>query len=213
MNAVVFHAVDGATVSPSPQDRSSVPRARRQRSARSAPPTIAGLVAGAVSIALGEPVPVASQRDAERSLIARERRTLEEDPEADLEASAATYRRKGRSEATARTVTIELTARDPDAALLDAQLGLNPDDLTNPVRAAISLAAGGHSPSGHPCRCARRASARARRQRGARRRRPGAGGVADCSWLGPRDGRNLRCWPPPGGERHLTQCTGAASLA
>jgi len=99
---------------------------------------IAGLVAGAVSMALGEYVSVSSQRDAERSLIARERRKLEEDPETELEQLAMIYRGKGMSEATARTVAIELTAHDPYAAHIDAQLGLNPDDLTNPVHAAIS---------------------------------------------------------------------------
>ena len=99
---------------------------------------VAGLVAGAVSMALGEYVSVSSQRDAERSLIERERRKLDEDPEAELEQLAELYRRKGMSVATARTVAEELTAHDVYAAHVDAQLGLNPDDLTNPVHAAIS---------------------------------------------------------------------------
>ncbi|MEP7765186.1 VIT family protein [Sanguibacter sp. 25GB23B1] len=99
---------------------------------------IAGLVAGAASMALGEYVSVSSQRDAERSLIARERRRLDEDPAAELDQLAEIYRRKGISEATARTVAEELTEHDVYAAHIDAQLGLDPDDLTNPWHAAIS---------------------------------------------------------------------------
>lgn len=99
---------------------------------------LAGLVAGAVSMALGEYVSVSSQRDAERSLIERERRKLEEDPEAELEQLAEIYRAKGMSAATARNVAVELTAHDVYAAHIDAQLGLDPNDLTNPGHAAIS---------------------------------------------------------------------------
>jgi vacuolar iron transporter family protein len=99
---------------------------------------LAGLVAGAVSMALGEYVSVSSQRDAERSLIERERRKLEEDPEAELEQLAEIYRAKGMSAATAHTVAVELTEHDVYAAHIDAQLGLDPDDLTNPTHAAIS---------------------------------------------------------------------------
>jgi len=99
---------------------------------------LAGLVAGAVSMALGEYVSVSSQRDAERSLIERERRKLQDDPEAELEQLAGIYRAKGMSAATARTVAVELTEHDVYAAHIDAQLGLDPDDLTNPSHAAIS---------------------------------------------------------------------------
>lgn len=99
---------------------------------------IAGLVAGAVSMALGEYVSVSSQRDAERALIARERRLLDEDPDGELEQLADFYRAKGLSPATARTVAAELTAHDVYAAHIDAQLRLDPDDLTNPTHAAIS---------------------------------------------------------------------------
>ena len=99
---------------------------------------LAGLVAGAVSMALGEYVSVSSQRDAERSLIEREHRRLEEDPEAELEQLAEIYRAKGMSAVTAHTVAVELTEHDVYAAHIDAQLGLDPDDLTNPTHAAIS---------------------------------------------------------------------------
>ncbi|QTE30798.1 VIT1/CCC1 transporter family protein [Pengzhenrongella sicca] len=99
---------------------------------------IAGLVAGAVSMALGEYVSVSSQRDAERALIARERVRLAQDPEAELAQLAGIYRDKGASAATALAVASELTAHDPIAAHLDAQLRLDPDDLTNPSHAALS---------------------------------------------------------------------------
>ena len=99
---------------------------------------IAGLVAGAVSMALGEYVSVSSQRDAERVLIAEERRKLAEHPEAELEQLAGIYRARGMSESTARTAAIEVTAHDPYTAHRDAHVGLDPDDLTNPVHAAIS---------------------------------------------------------------------------
>lgn len=99
---------------------------------------LAGLVAGAVSMALGEYVSVSSQRDAERSLIEHERRKLEQDPDAELAQLTAIYQSKGMSAATARTVAVELTARDAHAAHIDAHFGLDPDDLTNPTHAAIS---------------------------------------------------------------------------
>jgi len=99
---------------------------------------IAGLVAGAVSMALGEYVSVSSQRDAERALIEQERREVENDPEGELSELVGIYEAKGLSPATARAVAEELSARDPLAAHLDAELGLDPAALTNPVHAAIS---------------------------------------------------------------------------
>jgi len=99
---------------------------------------VAGVVAGAVSMALGEYVSVSSQRDAERALIEKERRELAEDPEGELEELAAIYQAKGLSHATARAVAEELTAIDPFAAHIEAELGLDPEDLTNPTHAAIS---------------------------------------------------------------------------
>ncbi|WP_456821009.1 VIT1/CCC1 transporter family protein [Cellulomonas sp. URHB0016] len=99
---------------------------------------IAGLVAGAVSMALGEYVSVSSQRDAERALIEQERREVERDPDGELEELIGMYEAKGLSRGTARAVAEELTGRDPLAAHLDVELGLDPAALTNPVHAAIS---------------------------------------------------------------------------
>lgn len=101
---------------------------------------VAGLVAGAVSMALGEYVSVSSQRDTERALLATERRELAEDPVAELAELADIYRRKGLSESTARLVAEEFTARDAFAAHVDAELGIDPDALTNPWHAAFASA-------------------------------------------------------------------------
>ncbi|GHP18467.1 VIT family protein [Rhodococcus fascians] len=101
---------------------------------------IAGLVAGAVSMALGEYVSVSTQRDAERSLLIKERRELAEEPEEELAELAALYEAKGLSVETAQKVAQELTEHDPFAAHVDVELGIDPDALTNPWQAAASSA-------------------------------------------------------------------------
>ncbi|MFD4181522.1 VIT family protein [Rhodococcus sp. NPDC058514] len=101
---------------------------------------IAGLAAGAVSMALGEYVSVSTQRDSERALLAKERQELAELPEDELAELASLYEAKGLSPATARTVAQELTEHDAFAAHADAELGIDPDELTNPWQAAISSA-------------------------------------------------------------------------
>jgi VIT1/CCC1 family predicted Fe2+/Mn2+ transporter len=101
---------------------------------------VAGLVAGAVSMALGEYVSVSSQRDSERATLDRERQELVDDPDTELEELAGIYEAKGLTPATARLVAEELTAHDAFAAHVDAELGINPDELTNPWHAAISSA-------------------------------------------------------------------------
>jgi VIT1/CCC1 family predicted Fe2+/Mn2+ transporter len=101
---------------------------------------LAGLVAGAVSMALGEYVSVSSQRDSERAEITQEKRELVSTPEAELTELTALYEAKGLSAATARTVAEELTARDPLAAHLDAELHIDPEDIPSPVQAAVASA-------------------------------------------------------------------------
>lgn len=101
---------------------------------------LAGLVAGAVSMALGEYISVSSQRDSERSQLDLEARELEESPEAELAELAGLYESKGLSAETARRVAEELTARDPLAAHADIELGIDPDDLTSPLQAAAASA-------------------------------------------------------------------------
>jgi VIT1/CCC1 family predicted Fe2+/Mn2+ transporter len=97
---------------------------------------VAGLVAGAVSMALGEYVSVSSQRDTERTLLAKERRELDLFPEAELAELAAMYEAKGLSPSTAHRVAAELTAKDAFAAHVDIELGIDPQALTNPWHAA-----------------------------------------------------------------------------
>lgn len=101
---------------------------------------LAGLVAGAVSMGLGEYVSVSSQRDVETALVAKERRELAEEPDEELAELAAIYRGKGLSTATAERVARELTAHDALAAHLDAELHLDQDDLVSPTQAALASA-------------------------------------------------------------------------
>jgi VIT1/CCC1 family predicted Fe2+/Mn2+ transporter len=99
---------------------------------------LAGLVAGALSMAAGEYVSVSTQRDTEQALLAKERRELEEEPEEELAELAGLYVAKGLTEETARQVALELTEHDALAAHADAELGIDPDELTNPWQAAIA---------------------------------------------------------------------------
>ena len=101
---------------------------------------LAGLVAGAVSMALGEYISVSSQRDSEGAQLEQERRELEETPEQELVELAALYRAKGLSAQTAQQVAAELTAHDALAAHADAELNVDPDELTNPMHAAAASA-------------------------------------------------------------------------
>lgn len=99
---------------------------------------LAGLVAGAFSMAVGEYVSVSAQRDTEKSFIARERRRLRDDPAHELDGLAQVYMEKGVSEQTARQVAKELSAKDALVAHLDAELNIDEEDLNNPWHAAIA---------------------------------------------------------------------------
>ncbi|MEV6064953.1 VIT family protein [Nocardia sp. NPDC052001] len=101
---------------------------------------IAGLTAGAISMAAGEYISVSTQRDSERALLSKERRELAESPEFELAELAQIYEGKGLSKETARQVAEELTAHDAFRAHAEAELGLDPTELTNPWHAAISSA-------------------------------------------------------------------------
>ena len=101
---------------------------------------LAGLVGGAVSMALGEYVSVSSQRDSERAQMAQEKSELAASPEAELTELTALYEAKGLSAVTARTVAVELTARGALAAHLDAELHIDPADIPSPVQAAAASA-------------------------------------------------------------------------
>lgn len=97
---------------------------------------LAGLFAGAFSMAGGEYVSVSSQRDTEMAELARTSRRLEQEPEAEFERLVAHQRERGLSEDTARAVARELTDHDALAAHAQAELGFDPDDYTNPWHAA-----------------------------------------------------------------------------
>jgi VIT1/CCC1 family predicted Fe2+/Mn2+ transporter len=97
---------------------------------------VAGLAAGALSMAAGEYVSVSTQRDSEQALLAKERRELAEEPEEELAELADLYVQKGLSERLALEVAQELTEHDALAAHAEAELGIDPDDLTNPWTAA-----------------------------------------------------------------------------
>ncbi|WP_436776702.1 VIT1/CCC1 transporter family protein [Yinghuangia sp. YIM S09857] len=99
---------------------------------------LAGLLAGALSMAAGEYVSVSTQRDAERAAIEREKRELRDEPEAELAELMAAYRAKGLSPELARQVAVELTAHDALAAHAETELRLDPDELTNPWHAAFA---------------------------------------------------------------------------
>jgi VIT1/CCC1 family predicted Fe2+/Mn2+ transporter len=102
---------------------------------------VAGLTAGALSMAVGEYVSVSTQRDTEKALLEKERLELLHEPEAELEELTAIYKAKGLSHQTAHTVAEELTAHDAFAAHVEAELGIDPNDLTNPWHAAWASAA------------------------------------------------------------------------
>src|SRR5260221_4404232 len=102
---------------------------------------LAGIIAGAISMAAGEYVSVSSSRDTEKALLKKEKYELEHFPEEELEELAHLYADKGLSEKTARMVAEELSAKDPYAAHIDAELGIDPNDLTNPWHAAFASAA------------------------------------------------------------------------
>ncbi|WP_067670720.1 VIT1/CCC1 transporter family protein [Nocardia miyunensis] len=101
---------------------------------------IAGLTAGAISMAAGEYISVSTQRDSERAQLSKERRELAEEPDYELDELAQIYEGKGLSPDTARLVAAELTAHDAFTAHAEAELGLDPTELTNPWQAAISSA-------------------------------------------------------------------------
>lgn len=102
---------------------------------------IASLLAGAISMALGEYVSVSSQRDTEKALIAKEKWELETMPAQELEELTGLYQAKGLSRETAKKVARELTEHDALAAHLETELHMSEHDLTNPWHAAGASAA------------------------------------------------------------------------
>jgi len=102
---------------------------------------IAGLVAGALSMAAGEYVSVSSQRDTERADLERERWELATQPKAEEDELTAIYRRRGVEPDLARSVARQLMAKDALAAHARDELGLTDKMAARPLQAALASAA------------------------------------------------------------------------
>jgi len=103
--------------------------------------TVAGLVAGALSMAAGEYVSVSSQTDIEEADIKREAEELSAMPEEELHILAQIYERRGLKKETALLVAQELTAKDALAAHIRDELGINEISKANPIQAAFASGA------------------------------------------------------------------------
>jgi VIT1/CCC1 family predicted Fe2+/Mn2+ transporter len=103
--------------------------------------TLAGLVAGALSMAAGEYVSVSSQTDIETADIERERIELKETPELELQLLADIYEQRGLKKETAMIVAKELTAKDALGAHVRDELGINDISQANPIQAALASGA------------------------------------------------------------------------
>ena len=100
--------------------------------------TVAGLVAGALSMAAGEYVSVSSQTDTENADIERERKELEEMPEEELKILAQIYESRGLKKETAMQVAIEMTEKDALGTHIREELGINEISKANPIQAAFA---------------------------------------------------------------------------
>jgi len=103
--------------------------------------TLAGLVAGALSMAAGEYVSVSSQTDVEKADIQREKIELKEMPDLELQRLAEIYEKRGLKKETAFTVAQELTEKDALGAHIRDELGINEISQAKPIQAAIASGA------------------------------------------------------------------------
>ena len=102
---------------------------------------LAGLVAGAMSMAAGEYVSVSSQADTEKADLARERRELAESPDAELDELRGIYEKRGLDPDLARRVAEQLSAHDVLAAHMRDELGITEAQAARPIQAALASAA------------------------------------------------------------------------
>ena len=102
---------------------------------------VAGLMAGAMSMAAGEYVSVHSQADTEKAELERERREIELHPEAEQAELAGIYMKRGLSLELARQVAVELMKHDALGAHVRDELGISDTMSANPVQAALASAA------------------------------------------------------------------------
>jgi len=103
--------------------------------------TVAGLVAGAISMAAGEYVSVSSQTDIEKADIEREANELKEMPELEMQILAQIYERRGLKKETAAQVAKELTESDALGTHIRDELGINEISQANPIQAAMASGA------------------------------------------------------------------------
>lgn len=103
--------------------------------------TVAGLVAGALSMAAGEYVSVSSQTDIEKADIEREANELKEMPELEMQILAQIYERRGLKKETAAQVAKELTESDALRTHVRDELGINEISKANPIQAALASGA------------------------------------------------------------------------
>ena len=103
--------------------------------------TVAGLVAGALSMAAGEYVSVSSQTDIEKADIEREANELKEMPELEMQILAQIYERRGLKKETAAQVAKELTESDALRTHVRDELGINEISQANPIQAALASGA------------------------------------------------------------------------
>ena len=103
--------------------------------------TVAGLVAGALSMAAGEYVSVSSQTDTEKADIEREIKELKAMPEEELNILAQIYEKRGLKKETAMKVAIEMTEKDALGTHIRDELGINEISKANPIQAAVASGA------------------------------------------------------------------------
>lgn len=101
---------------------------------------VAGLVAGAMSMAAGEYVSVSSQADSETADLERERREIELHPEFEIEELAQTYIARGAEVETARALAKQLSAKDALGAHAREELGISDLTTAQPLQAAMTSA-------------------------------------------------------------------------
>ena len=102
---------------------------------------VAGLVAGAMSMAAGEYVSVSSQSDTEQADLSRERKELSESPESELDELAEIYVKRGVEQGLAHQVAQQLMTKDALAAHARDELGMSEITTARPVQAALTSAA------------------------------------------------------------------------
>ena len=101
---------------------------------------IAGLVAGAMSMAAGEYISVSSQKDSEKADILQEKRSLKDNPDEELAELTEIYIQRGLDKKLAKQVAVQLHDHDALEAHLREEIGIDPEDLSNPVQALLASA-------------------------------------------------------------------------